>query len=289
MLNEQQGSCILLNTASFRFFNSCPVGCNTIAYCFQVMKNGMIVQSGRYREILQQGSDFAALIAAHESSMELMESAVLGPEKRKHDDEAGPRSKFPNAQVEPDTAIVEVGSGTRYAIGEVESNSQKTLGRLINDEERACGHVSLDVYKHYMTAVWGWWAPLAVVVLSVLWQGMAVGSDYWLAYGTSGEKAVRPVWFIQVYAIMTAILVVIMSARSFLIAFVGLKTASKFFKKILCSILCAPMSFFDTTPSGRVLSRVRPSVFCLHYRDGFSYILNATFGCSLGFIGPEDS
>ncbi|KAJ7972956.1 ABC transporter C family member 4 [Quillaja saponaria] len=35
----------------------------------------------------------------------------------------------------------------------------------------------------------------------------------------------------------------------------GLKTAQVFFKQILHSILHAPMSFFDTTPSGRILSR----------------------------------
>ncbi|KAJ0955326.1 putative ABC-type xenobiotic transporter [Helianthus annuus] len=35
----------------------------------------------------------------------------------------------------------------------------------------------------------------------------------------------------------------------------GLQTCQIFFKKILNSILHAPMSFFDTTPSGRILSR----------------------------------
>ncbi|KAJ6729463.1 ATP-BINDING CASSETTE SUB-FAMILY C [Salix viminalis] len=35
----------------------------------------------------------------------------------------------------------------------------------------------------------------------------------------------------------------------------GLKTAQKLFDGILHSILHAPMSFFDTTPSGRILSR----------------------------------
>ena len=34
------------------------------------MKDGMIVQSGKYDELLQPGSDFAALVAAHDSSME---------------------------------------------------------------------------------------------------------------------------------------------------------------------------------------------------------------------------
>ncbi|CDP20846.1 unnamed protein product, partial [Coffea canephora] len=43
--------------------------------------------------------------------------------------------------------------------------------------------------------------------------------------------------------------------RIFLLTFMGLKTSQIFFKGILHSILHAPMSFFDTTPSGRILSR----------------------------------
>lgn len=217
----------------------------------------MIVQSGRYSEILQQGSDFAALVAAHDSSMALVETAVLGPEKRKHvEAESSSKSSI--------VEVVESHAGSSTV--EAESNSQTTLGPLVNDEERASGHVSLRIYKEYMTEVWGWWSPLLVLVLSVLWQGMVLACDYWLAYGISVEQAVRPSLLIQVYATITAISVVIMLALSFFIAFVGLQTANSFFKQILSSILHAPMSFLDATPSGRVLSRVRPSVCCLlHY------------------------
>nr|POF24399.1 abc transporter c family member 14 [Quercus suber] len=45
------------------------------------------------------------------------------------------------------------------------------------------------------------------------------------------------------------------NGRSFSVTIVGLKTAQIFFSQILHCILHAPMSFFDTTPSGRILSR----------------------------------
>lgn len=84
---------------------------------------------------------------------------------------------------------------------------------------------------------------------------------------TSEENAAsfRPSLFINVYAIIAAVSVVLVTARAFLVAVIGLQTADKFFKQILNSILHAPMSFFDTTPSGRILSRVRhrDTLLCL--------------------------
>uniref|UniRef100_A0A0D3F734 Uncharacterized protein n=1 Tax=Oryza barthii TaxID=65489 RepID=A0A0D3F734_9ORYZ len=45
-----------------------------------VMRDGVVAQSGRYHDLLRAGGyDFAVLVAAHESSMELVESVVPGP------------------------------------------------------------------------------------------------------------------------------------------------------------------------------------------------------------------
>ncbi|XP_019082507.1 PREDICTED: ABC transporter C family member 9-like [Camelina sativa] len=44
-------------------------------------------------------------------------------------------------------------------------------------------------------------------------------------------------------------------ARTILVAIGGLLTAETFFSRMLCSIFRAPMSFFDSTPTGRILNR----------------------------------
>lgn len=213
------------------------------------MKDGMIVQSGKYDELLQPGSDFAALVAAHDSSMELVESAA--PKSESERERELPLSRQPSTKNAADSSS----SSSIVA----PKQADKASARLIKDEERASGHVSLAVYKQYMTEAWGWWGPLVVVGVSIVWQGSVLASDYWLAEETSDENAAsfRPSLFINVYAIIAAASVVLVAARSFLVAFIGLQTADLFFKQILNSILHAPMSFFDTTPSGRILSRVR--------------------------------
>ena len=43
------------------------------------MKDGMIVQSGRYNYLLDSGLDFIALVAAHDIFMELVEMGTTMP------------------------------------------------------------------------------------------------------------------------------------------------------------------------------------------------------------------
>ncbi|GJN09844.1 hypothetical protein PR202_ga27889 [Eleusine coracana subsp. coracana] len=215
------------------------VDAHTGAEIFKVMKDGKIVQSGKYSDLLQQGSHFAELVAAHDSSMTLVENAAASGTER-------------NSRKLPISSTQGTNNNGFSSTAEAEPDARK---RLVKDEERATGHVSLAVYKHYMTAAWGWWTPLAVLAVCAAWQASVVAGDYWLAYATSSESALRPSLFIKVYAAVAAASLALMAARSFVIACVGLRTADRFFQQILHSIMHAPMSFFDTTPSGRVLSR----------------------------------
>lgn len=208
------------------------------------MRDGMIVQSGKYNELLESGMDFTALVAAHETSMELVE-------------EAGPAITSENSPRLPESAQPFSANGEDKF--EEQSKSSKESSKLIKEEERETGRVSIQVYKQYCTEAYGWWGVAAALLLSVAWQGSIMASDYWLAYETSEEHAMsfNPSLFINIYSIIAAVSVVLIIVRSFTVTKLGLKTAQIFFSQILHSILHAPMSFFDTTPSGRILSRVR--------------------------------
>ncbi|XP_030451407.2 ABC transporter C family member 14-like [Syzygium oleosum] len=208
-----------------------------------VMRDGMIVQSGKYHELLDSGMDFKALVAAHETSMELVDVHTTAQVENSLTKQQRPQANGEEANSE------------NKALDQVKSD--KGSSKLIKDEERETGRVSLRVYKLYCTEAFGWWGVVGVVLLSLLWQSSIMAGDYWLAYETAEERAslFNPSLFIRIYAIIAGISFLLVLLRAFSVTILGLKTAQIFFSQILHSILHAPMSFFDTTPSGRILTR----------------------------------
>ncbi|ESQ43804.1 hypothetical protein EUTSA_v10005741mg [Eutrema salsugineum] len=251
--------------------------------CILVMRDGMIVQSGRYDELVSNGLDFGALVAAHETSMELVEAGsasaaatnvpMASPRTQRNISMDSPRQpttpkspKVHRTTSMESPRIQRTTSMESPRLGELNdehiksflgSNIPEDGSRLVKDEEREVGQVSFQVYKLYSTEAYGWWGMILVLFFSVAWQGSIMASDYWLAYETSAKNAVSfdASVFIRVYLLIAALSIVLVCLRAFYITHLGLKTAQIFFKQILNSLVHAPMSFFDTTPSGRILSR----------------------------------
>ncbi|CAN7046016.1 unnamed protein product [Brassica oleracea var. botrytis] len=233
--------------------------------CILVMREGKIVESGRYDELVSSGLDFGELVAAHETSMELVEagaecsaatSIITSPRAP-----TSPRVSSPRTSMESPHLSDLNEEHVKSFLG---SHTLEDGSKLIKEEERETGQVSLRVYKQYCTEAYGWWGIVFVVFFSLTWQGSVMASDYWLAYETSANNAVSfdASVFIRVYVIIALVSIVLVSLRSYYVTHLGLKTAQIFFRQILNSILHAPMSFFDTTPSGRILSRYAwPTIF----------------------------
>ncbi|KAK3021040.1 hypothetical protein RJ639_047287, partial [Escallonia herrerae] len=158
-----------------------------------VMRDGMIVQSGRYNDLLDSGTDFQALVAAHETSMELVDVETSESSKSSPRPLKSPRASF----------------NSREANGEEKSLeppvSDKGTSKLIKEEERETGHVSLHVYKLYCTEALGWWGVAAVLLSSLFWQASQMASDYWLAYETSETGGFNPSLFIEIYGLIAVV------------------------------------------------------------------------------------
>ncbi|CAI0388766.1 unnamed protein product [Linum tenue] len=239
-----KGKTILLVTHQVDFLHNVDL--------IMVMRDGKIVQSGKYDELLGLGTDFETLVAAHDTAMELVEA---GNNNSHGSEENGPKSPG-GAPFSPGREAANSSSDNKVSSSEQPKSEQGT-SKLIEEEARETGQVGLHVYKQYVTEAFGWWGVVAAVALSLVWQGSLMAGDYWLAYETSADRATaaNPTIFISVYAIIAVISVVLLGSRSYFVTLMGLKTSQIFFNGILNSILRAPMSFFDTTPSGRILSR----------------------------------
>lgn len=137
--------------------------------------------------------------------------------------------------------------------------AKKGSAKLIEDEQREVGRVSWSVYWLYMTKAYGPSCVVLAFFIQVIWQSSMLSSDYWLAYETSDarEGGFNPHTLIQVYAALCLGVLCCTIIRTLIIITVGVKTTQIFYLEMLQQIFRAPMSFFDTTPSGRILSRVR--------------------------------
>lgn len=127
-------------------------------------------------------------------------------------------------------------------------------GTLMSVEERMYGAVSIHTYLHYARAVGGLAVVLVLVVLLLAAEGMRIGQDVWL---TSWMAARSPslTHYLTIFVVFGLGNALAALARMMLFARASVTGALSMHDGLLGSILRASMSFFDTTPTGRIVAR----------------------------------
>ncbi|CAM6108367.1 unnamed protein product [Calypogeia fissa] len=237
-----------------------------------VLRDGRIVQSGHYEDLLTGGTDFEALVGAtneafdkvqpHETfeTQESFEPQDPEPLILEQPLPTSYQAKSPSFSRSSSSRRSGDGFGrslsTKRSAADV-NQDEKGSAQLTQAEEREVGRVSWSVYWEYFTRAYGGLLIIFLLLIQVAWQGLQIGGDYWVAYGSTpeGEENSQTARFVVVYAILAFSCGITVFIRAVLLAYIGLFTAQSFYLGMLRSLFRAPMSFFDTTPSGRILSR----------------------------------
>lgn len=128
--------------------------------------------------------------------------------------------------------------------------------QLIQKEERETGDSGLKPYLQYLSHGRGFLCSSLAVLAHILFLlGQSIQS-YWLAINVQ-NSGVSEQKLVTVYSIIGCSVAVFLFIRSFSIVSLGLSASRSIFSTLLNSLFRAPMSFFDATPLGRILSRVR--------------------------------
>lgn len=219
----------------------------------QVMKDGRISQAGKYNDILISGTDFRELIGAHQESL-----AVVGS--------ADASSVSENSALDEENGVVrdDIGFDGKQESQDLKNDkldSGEPQRQFVQEEERAKGSVALDVYWKYITLAYGGALVPFILLGQILFQLLQIGSNYWMAWATPiSEDVQAPVKLSTLMIVYVALAFgssLCILLRATLLVTAGYKTATELFHKMHHCIFRSPMSFFDSTPSGRIMSRVR--------------------------------
>ncbi|XP_060190067.1 ABC transporter C family member 3-like [Lycium barbarum] len=214
-----------------------------------VMKDGKISQAGKYNDLLKLGSDFMELVGAHQDALTAIDT-VKGEALRKSEESSGMIGDSTNVQ---DNKAASDGQN-----GKVD-DIVGPKGQIVQEEEREKGSVGISVYWKYITTAYGGALVPVVLLAQTGFQILQIGSNYWMAWATPVSKSDPPPvggsTLIIVYVALGIVSALCIFARSMLLVTAGYKTASLLFHKMHLCIFRAPMSFFDATPSGRILNR----------------------------------
>ncbi|XP_050219930.1 ABC transporter C family member 3-like isoform X2 [Mercurialis annua] len=217
-----------------------------------VMKEGRITQAGKYNDILSSGSDFMELVGAHESALSGLKSNQVGPDSENI-------STKKDGDGTSSTNEVSLKEGNKDIKDSKADEIADPKAQLVQEEERQKGRVGYLVYWKYLTMAYGGALVPFILVAQILFQVLQIGSNYWMTWATPVSVDVKPLvsgsTLILVYVALAIGSSFCILIRSTLLVTAGYKTATLLFDKMHLCIFRAPMSFFDATPSGRILNR----------------------------------
>lgn len=125
----------------------------------------------------------------------------------------------------------------------------------MKEEERAIGNVGTRVYMKLFEATGTKWNFIFVVFFFGCEYGSKALLDYWLTWWAKNEFGFSSNEYLAVYFGIFVLNGVFVFVRSLTLYFFLCRACRWMHENLLSRVLKMPMSFFDTTPSGRIINR----------------------------------
>ncbi|PCH38966.1 ATP-dependent bile acid permease [Wolfiporia cocos MD-104 SS10] len=221
-----------------------------------VMDNGTIVEQGTFTDLMSNSVVFSRIM-----------------------DEFGTLEK---EEEEGQDGHQENDSGNKQKSKE----DQNGPAGLMQAEERMTGAVTWKTYTTYFRYAGGLlWVPLIVITLT-LNQGAQVANNLFLGFWTAESiKGFDQADYMGTYAALGAASALFAFMLSFSITLASLQAGLNMFMGALTAVLHSPVSFFDTTPMGRIMSRLSKDQDTIDTElSMIAYQLVSTFSSVLGTV-----
>ncbi|XP_050913293.1 ABC transporter C family member 10 isoform X2 [Lathyrus oleraceus] len=224
-----------------------------------LMSDGEILQAATYHDLLTSCKDFQDLVNAHRET-------------------AGSEGLM-------DVTSSERHSSSAKEIRKIHVEKEKEFeapkgDQLIKQEEREIGDHGLKPYLQYLNQNKGYAYFLIASLFHLIFVIGQILQNSWMAANVDNPK-VSTLRLILVYLLIGVTSTVFLFMRSLLTVALGLQSSKSLFLQLLNSLFRAPMLFYDSTPLGRILSRVSSdlSIVDLDVPFGLLFAVAATTTC----------
>uniref|UniRef100_A0A667HYB0 ATP-binding cassette sub-family C member 12 n=1 Tax=Lynx canadensis TaxID=61383 RepID=A0A667HYB0_LYNCA len=257
------GKTIVLVTHQLQFLESCDE--------VILLEDGEICEKGTHKELMEERGCYAKLIhnlrglqfkdPEHIYNTAMVEALKENPTERDGDAVLDPGDgKDEEKEPETDSEFVDI---------------KVPLHQLVQTESPQEGTVTWKTYHTYIKASGGYLLSLFVVSLFLLMIGSSVFSNWWLGLwldkgsqmtcGPQGNKSACEISAVLadtgqhvyqwVYAGSMVSVLMFSIIKGFTFTKTTLMASCSLHDRVFDKILRSPMSFFDTTPTGRLMNR----------------------------------
>ncbi|KAL7189020.1 hypothetical protein ACSBR1_038815 [Camellia fascicularis] len=197
-----------------------------------LMSEGKILKAATYNQLLASSLEFQNLVNAHNDAAFSEKHGINGSQQR---------SKTPKEEIQK--------TYTKELLGEPVGD------QLIKQEEREIGNTGLKPYRQYLNQSKGFlYLTLAIISHLMYLVGQLV-QNLWLATELDDFNLSR-LKLLMIYLVIGCGMSLFLVLRSYVVVVLGLRASKAIFSKLMTSLFRAPMSFYDSTPLGRIVSRV---------------------------------
>ncbi|EGG17998.1 ABC transporter C family protein [Cavenderia fasciculata] len=194
--------------------------------------------------------------------------------EKNHNEEEDGIEMSPTQRLVNNAVVTPTPSSTTPTTAALADDKLKSDNKIIQVESRQEGKVSFKVYLSYFKALGGLLSG-SIMGFYVATQALSIMANWWLSVWSDQSNADNARYYLSIYVAFSMGAVALTFFKSFGMVFGSIRGSKLFHEKMFMAVIRSPMSFFDTTPIGRILNRFSKDQFTI------DEVISRTFGMFL--------